>query len=230
MQSFFPIASGKWWFMTAYIQLFLLTPFLNYGMEQLERKAKIWIMVLMYCALVSQMIIGFANAGSSLMGVVFMYLLGRYFKEYGIWSPLKTGIMYGVSFSSLFLIMLLMYYISNKLECIDLQKNIFVFMGFANPLIVVMAICLFFFVLHLRARYYSAVNKILSANIFLYLITEGTGGGRIIYTMLVKAIEQNIWLGICSFCAVMLGCLLVGFIIQQATRLLLDKCVYIANR
>lgn len=177
-EAFFPITANKWWFMTAYVQLFVLSPFLNYGMEKLCQRKQQIVLLLIYLFSIARMFMGCANAGSSLMGVVFVYLLGRYFKQHGVWNYNKSRLCYLISLIAFFVITMSVYYISCISGKKSILKLIFYFMGYANPLIIVMAISIFFIVLHQRVWENKVVNKLLAANLFIYLITESFGGGK----------------------------------------------------
>lgn len=213
-EAFFPITANKWWFMTAYIQLFVLSPFLNYGMEKLCKRQQLTVLLLIYLFSIARMFMGGANAGSSLMGVVFVYLLGRYFKQYGIWSYKKSKLFYLFSLIAFFAITMSVYYISCITGKYFVLKLIFYFMGYANPLIIVMAISIFFIVLHQRSWENKVVNKLLSANLFIYLITESFGGA-IIYMKLIEKFNESYFYGFCTFFLLLIGCLLIGFVIQN---------------
>lgn len=175
-QSLFPITTGRWWFMTAYFQLLLLSPFLNYGMEKLNNKKQMTAISLIYCVSLFRMFIGKPNAGSDLMGLVLMYLLGRYFRQKGLWSASKTKCIYIFSFGCMFSVMFVIYYLSMIFGHLNIQKLIFYYMGFANPFIILMAICMFFFFLQIRERQNHIFNQLFSPCLFIYLITEGMGG------------------------------------------------------
>lgn len=179
--SFFPITSQRWWFMTAYVQLFLIAPFFNLGMELLDRKEKKIIICLIYCVSLFHLFIGEPNSGSSFFGLAFMYLLGRYFHEYGIkdiriLKSVKTT--YILCLICLFGILCFSFYFLGNLGIHKAQKAVFYLMGFSNPLIVIMAICLFFITLNLPIRKNKYLNKMLAPNIFIYLFTEGFMGGK----------------------------------------------------
>lgn len=81
VHSLFPIASVKWWFMTAFVQLYILSPFLNHGMKQLSENSKVIILSLLFLLSFFQIILGKPNAGSSLWGLIFVYLWGGIYEK-----------------------------------------------------------------------------------------------------------------------------------------------------
>ena len=217
-QSLFPITTGRWWFISAYFKLLLLSPFLNYGMEKLDSKKQVLSISLIYSISLFRMVIGKPNAGSDLMGLVFMYLLGRYFRQKGLWSAFKTKCIYIFSFGCMFSVMLMIYYSSMIFGHLNIQKLIFYCMGFANPFVILMAISMFFYVVQLRKSQIGVLNQLFSPCLFIYLITEGMGGQ--IYKTLRQVIEFNFFVG--GFCLFSLAflCLLVGLLIQRLTKFL----------
>lgn len=82
-KSFFPITFGTYWFITAYIGLYILSPFINYFIKCVEKnKFSILIGILIYLF----SIIGFISPASRYMGnlqwFILLYLIGAYIKLY----------------------------------------------------------------------------------------------------------------------------------------------------
>lgn len=175
-QSFFPITSNGWWFMTAYVQLMVLSPFLNYGMKQMDRHHIKILLIVLYCMSLLHMVILEPNAGSSLLGLIFIYLLGRYFNVYGFPYIKKIRRIYLVSLFSFFGLMLAGYYLICMSGVFEVSKVIFYFMGLANPFIVIMSVCIFYFFINLPVWSNTKVNALIAPNLFIYLITERWGG------------------------------------------------------
>lgn len=219
LRAVYPITSQRWWFMTAFVQLYVLSPILNYWIADVAKKNFRLILALLFLLEFLHIIIGSYNAGSSLMGLVFVYLLGRYFNKYGCCNQKKSLQMYISSFGGLFVLLLVLYYIMNIANVNGGLKVILYLLGFINPLIVTMAACVFFVVNQMpvwRNRY---VNKIVSANLFIYLFTEGMGGG--IYTFLANEFTKNILMGLFFLFATLIVCILGGLIIEKITDLIL---------
>ena len=88
---FFPVFSNQYWFITAYIILYLIAPFLNKGCENLSRQSYLFLLgigfVLFYLwpsftSLVNaSYIIG--DSGYGIVNFVYLYFLGRYIKLHG---------------------------------------------------------------------------------------------------------------------------------------------------
>lgn len=90
LAALFPITSQIWWFMTAYIILFLLHPFLNIILRNFERNTYL-LYLLSFCALcaiTSMTDISVFRCGSVLW-FIFLYSVAAYLKIYGL--PEKLG-------------------------------------------------------------------------------------------------------------------------------------------
>lgn len=217
-KSFFPITSTHWWFMTAYVQLWILSPFLNHGVEALSKKNFVVLLVTVYCISLSHMFLAESNVGSSLFGLIFVYLLGRYLKIYGIGFLWKVRWIYLFSFVCFFGTMLAAYELFPLFGMERGRKLIFTFMGFSNPLIVAMAVCIFCFFLKLPVWENRKVNALVGPCLFIYLITEGWGG----YGMVANELINRPIVAIGMFVLMLFGCLLVGHIVQWMTRRVTD--------
>lgn len=212
--SFFPITNHKWWFMTAYIQLLILSPFLNAGMDNFSKSSKIKLLVLIYGISFFILVSGKPNSGCTIWGIIFMYLLGRYLKVYANEvSPSRIKKVYLISFLILFCILLGGYYFFDGIRLYKGQKILMIFISYINPLIVLMAVCMFYVVLQWKTWCNPILNKVLSANFFIYLLTEGFLDGWI-YKQIVEVFKMNTLLGIASIVCVLLSCLFIGLFIQ----------------
>jgi hypothetical protein len=72
LNNVYPISACDWWFMAQYLFLIFLSPFLNAGMEILDKGRA--------TALVSVLYLSWFRCTSILL--VFIYILGRYFRKY----------------------------------------------------------------------------------------------------------------------------------------------------
>lgn len=94
VRSMFPILTHLWWFMTVFVALILLSPFLNKGVEMLERNQ---LKLLVAGMLFMDCILGFiykslADNGYSIFNFVTIYLLARYIGRFGI--TVKRPLLY----------------------------------------------------------------------------------------------------------------------------------------
>lgn len=215
-----PITSERWWFMTAFVQLYILSPILNYWTKNVAKKEFRLILTCVFFLSFLHIVTGSYNAGSSLLGLIFVYLLGRYFKKYGCCDSRKSRKFYLGSFEGLFAL-LLSVYLAMVISGNDKGLKIIMYLlGFINPLIVIMAVCIFFIIYQMPAWKNKYVNKIISANLFIYLFTEGIRGGQI-YTFLGNKFHENMLVGVSYFFLALIACILGGLIIVKISNFIL---------
>lgn len=105
MRSLFPITSIKWWFMTVFVILYILSPIINLGFDSIPLKQQKILLFLLFLFSFMGVLLIYPNQGSDFKGLIFIYLFGRYLKTNGcpFLSFKKTAIIYIISFSILFL-------------------------------------------------------------------------------------------------------------------------------
>lgn len=92
----FPVSKNLYWYISSYVGLFLLIPFLNAGLEALSKKQTGTLLALLFLAFsVVPTLAGrdpFAtNGGYSTLWLMFLYLVGAYIRRYGFWDDLSSG-------------------------------------------------------------------------------------------------------------------------------------------
>src|SRR5574344_676064 len=88
---FFPISTSKWWFLTSYIMLILISPVLNYGIKKLSNLELFLVIILMAFYNGIESWFGYNNNGSSLCTFLYLYLLGAWWHENKSWLLCKFG-------------------------------------------------------------------------------------------------------------------------------------------
>lgn len=66
--SFLPFHLNKWWFMTCYLLLFLLSPFINKALPLLEKSLIRNLFLTIYCILIFRLVLLVPNCGSNILG------------------------------------------------------------------------------------------------------------------------------------------------------------------
>lgn len=94
-----PVSRGQYWFITAYFGMYLLTPFLNMAVQNMERKTYKGLLIIFFVAfslaptaLSSGMFN--LNGGYSTIWLCLMYLLGAYMKRFGLLEKAKSGSLF----------------------------------------------------------------------------------------------------------------------------------------
>ena len=148
----FPISTIAWWFMTAYIMVLLISPFIENGIKLINSQE--FICVLVFMTLIEVLSIpAMRNFGSSFFGLLYIYLLGRYLSMYKIKLTGKKALLLFICMTALLMICLeTLYFLPIK------NSALFWFLQFNNPIIILQAVSLFFIVLNLKPIYNRHIN------------------------------------------------------------------------
>ena len=200
----FPIACNNWWFLTCYIMVFLVAPFIDCGLKMMDSNT---IKQILYI-LTFMEVVGFFTltpyAGYSFFGLLYIYILARYMRLNQIECSYKA--IYVCYLSSLLLLWGACYWATGLFG--KDARLAFIFLGYSNPLIIIMAIAIFFFVKGLKPFYSKWVNLTFSNTLIIYLMTEGIGGS--LYQFEASLLKNNMIVGILFVIATMFICLLIG--------------------
>lgn len=205
---FFPIACNNWWFLTSYIMVFLLAPFIDCGLKMMDMEnIKQIIFILSFIE-----VIGFFSlqpyAGYSFFGLLYIYILARYMRLKQINIPYR---IIGIGYLTSLLILWGACYWAAGLSGED-ARLAFIFLGYSNPLIIIMAVAIFFFVKGLKPFYSKWINIIFANTLIIYLLTEGVGWS--LYQFEAVLIKDNLIIGILFVLATMIACLIIGKILS----------------
>ena len=78
---FFPISTEKWWFLTAYVMVYMIAPFINVGMDSVSKSSFTKILAIMTIVEVASIIKLDTDTGYGFYGLLYMYIVGRYLKK-----------------------------------------------------------------------------------------------------------------------------------------------------
>ena len=155
VKAFVPTVSGTWWFITAYLALYLLSPLLNKAIDAFDKDQFLFILVGL--TLINS-IIGFSggaqhvvgvNRGLSLIGFIYIYLVAQFIRRYA--PPEKLTKFAPVGYVAISLLLFLLAFFSiTELG----QRGVPYIHSYNNPLVLAAAICFFFFFksIHIKDR------------------------------------------------------------------------------
>lgn len=177
VRAFFPLTSKIWYFMTLYVLVLILSPFLNKALTALTKKEYTQLVVILFLMFsVWTVFAGLKQtgdvirldrvfetfSGKSLYGFIYMYILGGYIRFH---IPCRDKAKF--RYLALFVLMvvinfLLSHYVQsyNKLAAAN-----------DNPFVVLQGICLLLFFRDIKFKS-RAVNYIASVNLGVYMIHE----------------------------------------------------------
>ena len=143
------------------------------------------------------------------MGCYIFIFFARFLKTLDFkCSSVKLIVSYAISFFCLWALC----YKASLLSGENAQLS-FRLLGYNNPLIIIMAVSIFFLFLNLKPFYSKWINKLCINVLSIYLLTEAIGDTLYKYEVLL--IERNFLYGILFSILVMILCLLTGEIIHN---------------
>lgn len=212
--SLFPISSCRWWFITYYVIIYLLSPIINKGISNINKKQFTYLL----CGLIIYNTLSIVrlldNGGSNFLGLLTIFLIARYFKIYSILLSKKI-VVFIYLFSGLLLTLLLV--LANS-YCPVLT---FKLLNYNTPLIMLMAISSSLFFIKLKPLYNKKINKILSSCLYIYLFTDGLG--VLFYKFVQSCFINSYLMGVAVVVMSIIVCLLMGLFIDRLSEVLLRR-------
>lgn len=136
----FPVSTGLWWFLTTYVVLMLMAPFINKGIEYFSKKQNALIISgLLFFDIVGLFTYNPSTSfnGSTIFHFVTLYCLARYMNKYEI-NIRKGLLIYIISIVLLLSTIILLYFKYQRIT------GLLVLWGYSNPLIIAGAVGLFY--------------------------------------------------------------------------------------
>ena len=181
LKTFFPLAYNQYWFITVYLYLLLLIPFINKFLNSLTKENYNKVLVVLTIIFVviptifySNGLIGSTQTPMGILLFIYVYIIGAYIRLYGIKffenRKLRNIILICLGYIIVFAIVL----IGKKLE----QKNIFWSNLFAyyremnSIFILVPSIALFYVFKEWKLKYNRFINYFASISFAVYLFHE----------------------------------------------------------
>lgn len=193
-----PLSSGvSWWFMSVYIVIMILSPILNSGVESISsRKLLILLGFLFFIYCIVKYRLG--EGGANLATMLFVYLLGRYCCKVKIkWSPILSIVIWAMALFALYALMFYYLY-TGQIE------SIWYLLSYNNPLVILMAVSAFFFILSFNCQLGRWAEFLGSHSLSIYLVSELIG--IVLYKYWRQLLEESFFLFILSIIAFAIAC------------------------
>lgn len=199
----FPISCYNWWFFTAYMQLFLIAPFIEYGIEKIGTKNFRFIIIALTVINILNLTSQTHNHTLTLYGVLYIYMLARYMRtvDFKMWRP---GIVFLMSFMALWGLTYFTSLIPGEGKRISIKLLEF----YNNPFTIIMAVSLFYIIKSIKPYCNKTINKWLKPILTIYLIEEGTNG--IFYEVEGCLFRENVFVGILSISVIAIVIIVLG--------------------
>lgn len=175
---FLPVTTNQYWFMTAYILLYLLTPILNILINNINQKQYKYLLIVLFFSLSiiqtvypENSVVG-AIGGFSLIWFIFLYLVGGYIRLYynGKYSKLR---LFGVYIASIILQILIKIGLEKinlgDIDIINIYKTNL--LNYNNILILIESVTLFLIFAKIKINN-KIINYISSSTLAIYLIHD----------------------------------------------------------
>ena len=194
IQNLFPIITGRYWFVSIYILLYLLSPYINIVVESLTKKKMqvlIALLAIVVCFLPTLTLDFFY---SRLLWFVLLFLCGRYYAIYKKElikkvNPKKCLLYAIIVFVLLVLSVVVFDYIGCNISEEIGSKHYTFAVGNKVPQMVVSSL-LFIYFENLKIQNNSLINFLSSCTFGIYLVHSGSGE-RIIWDHLFNASQYN---------------------------------------
>jgi len=166
--SLFPIFFGKYWFVSVFIMLSLLSPYLNAVTINISRESNLRLLILLFfITCVWQFVFPIVNIGvnygNGIVHFIFLYLIAGYVKRYGyIFKDFRKE-----AYLTTYIILAILNSIANFV----LSNSVDRIFCYNSPVVLVMSYCLFMY--FSKIKFSSKKINFLATSVFgVYLVHE----------------------------------------------------------
>lgn len=166
IHSFFPVTYGKWWFLNAFLGVYILSPFINKGIDSLNIYQSGIIVIALAYLNSSYPIIGYnfySGDGHSFFTLLSMYVIARFCGKYI--KDIKKPI---VLYISTYIISLLLVLILFKINYADTAWRL---ISYGCPLVILGAVFFFYTFKKIKLKS-NLINKVAPLCFGVYLIHD----------------------------------------------------------
>lgn len=219
----FPVMGFRWWFLTTYIMLFILSPILNEGISRLTKKQHLAIIILFLIYNGIAHLLRLTICGYDLPSFIHIYIIGqflfRYKDDYRLFHNrriISTGILICLVINFVVVYACLTFGYKRSIYTTFIN----VYLGYSNPIIILQSVLIFCYVLSCRPTYNKNVNNIAKHVFAVYLITEAIR--MPLYLYLKGMFLNNFLLGLALCLLVFAGCIIVEMVRAYFCNRLID--------
>ena len=168
LQHPFPVSTKIWWFLTEYVIIMILSPFINNGIQSIGKSlfTKL-LLLLIFIDCIGYMLI--AQGGNHLLNMLVLYLIGRYMSLY-----IKCPSFYQ-SIAGFILVTAVLFAILVVLKNYHLEKVGWFLMSNNSIFVILQAIFILWVFLSMPPKTNSFWNSVGKHCFAIYLVTEGIG-------------------------------------------------------
>lgn len=208
----FPVIFKKWWFVTAYIFLFIFSPYINLLIKKLDnKKFKNLITILTIGMVLVPTITNVDIIYNEFLWFIYIYMIGAYIKlNIGNFKK-RNYLMYSVlSYIFIFISIILFGYFGKQYSIFTSAQ--YYLINQTSPLVLTSSVFLFMHACTQKKYYYKTINKISNYVFSMYLIQSHPMFNKLIYTTLNNMLENNFfWLNAMIYIIILL---LIAYIVD----------------
>lgn len=174
-----PISSGPWWFIQAYVILFLLIPIINLFLVKLSNRSFFAVVLFIFFFWYLSGVFAFYYVSLEL--AVFFYVLGAYLKI----SDFRLNMF--ISLALFILLWFVLSFVDYKLQFVNINENTsnklleILYKSFIKICTVLSVITLFAFFKSLKIGYVKIINIIAATTFGIYLFHDSSIGRILIW-------------------------------------------------
>lgn len=230
--SAFPLLTGKYWYFTCYVCVFLAAPFLNRAILDLDRIQLKKFIIFGYILLTVVSFLGYfqkgdlfrVSEGYSPIWLIFLYICGGYIRLYGLGN--FSNILFALSYLVFSIINYLGYVIIEFISDNYYNISVLNLKVYNSPFIFIASLSLFALFANSKKIKLGKIGiKIASASFFVYLLSVHPLMFKYIQKdMIIEYANSNIFVMISmviiySIC-IYISCTIIGLLIKQFLKLI----------
>lgn len=220
-EAFFPLIFGKWWFATAYVVLYLLHPFINKLLINLNKKEyKILVGILIVLFSIIPTYINNFFPTNDLIWFVSLYCIAGYIRIYGLNEKINCKHYFLLSII-LFLIIYLKSIFFLHMTKSDLQNSMMYIKDFSSQkqfLMLFLSVVLFMGFNKLNIKYSRCINFFASTTFGVYLIHDEPLVREFLWKVLFKSINYQNSLMLIPYTLLVCFVVYIGCVIIEIMR------------
>lgn len=219
IKNLFPIIFNKYWYITYYLILFFIIPYLNIVIKKLNRKENVQLLGILI--IMFYFIPTFTNYFydvSKLIYLIIGYLIGATIKKYGFILDFKK--IKFILFITIFVILSSII----VFETINLTNHSKYLLGISKLSVLIISICLFYIFISKKSFSNKTINNIGSMMLSVYIISDNENVRNLLWKKIfyLRNIE-NIFLFIVYTIFSILAVFGICIIIEIARKRILEK-------
>lgn len=164
LKSFLPVLFNSYWFITSFVVLFLLIPYINIFIKNLNQKEHLFFLItIILLNVINPINLGFG----SIDWFIFLYVLGGYIQMYPklfAKSGLVNLTIFFISYFGIFVTIIILDYLNFANPLFFISEN--------SPFIIICSVSLFSYFKNVTIKNSSVINTMASTVFGIYLIHD----------------------------------------------------------